>query len=73
MHAIDVNCYSFAAVVNSKELGEMDTQENTTPTHHQKESAKKKERARKRTSSVLDSTNGETCLVKFSTYSKLKF
>ncbi|PAN32087.1 hypothetical protein PAHAL_5G462500 [Panicum hallii] len=39
----------------------MDTQENTTPTHHRKEkkkeSAKKKERARKRTSSVLDSTN----------------
>ena len=67
MCAIDITNNSFAAIVNSKELGEMDMQENTTPAHHgktkKKESAKKKERARKRTSSVLDSTNGETCLV----------
>jgi len=43
----------------------MDLQEKTTPTHQGKEkkkgSAKKKERGKKRTSSVLDSTNGETC------------
>jgi U3 small nucleolar RNA-associated protein 5 len=43
----------------------MDLQEKTTPTHQgkgkKKGSAKKKERGRKRTSSVLDSTNGETC------------
>ncbi|CAO1945337.1 unnamed protein product, partial [Urochloa humidicola] len=48
-------------VANSKELGEMDLQENTVHIHQGKEkkkgSAKKKERARKRSSSVLDSTN----------------
>ena len=46
MHAIDVTCYSFAAIVNSKELGEMDMQENTTPAHHGK--TKKKESAKEK-------------------------
>jgi U3 small nucleolar RNA-associated protein 5 len=53
-----------------KELREMDMQENTIPARgkeKKKGSAKKNERARKRSSSVLDSTNGETCPIKFST------
>ncbi|XP_062206359.1 uncharacterized protein LOC133908378 isoform X2 [Phragmites australis] len=50
-----------SALVNSKESGEPDLQENTNPIHQgrekKKESSKKKERAKKRSSSVLDSTN----------------
>lgn len=50
----------------------MDLQEKTTPTHQGKEkkkgSAKKKERGRKRTSSVLDSTNGTVISEEMSEY-----
>ncbi|XP_062216712.1 proline-rich receptor-like protein kinase PERK10 [Phragmites australis] len=50
-----------SALVSSKESGEPDLQENTNPTHQgrskKKESAKKKERGKKRISSALDSTN----------------
>lgn len=53
----------------------MDMQEKTIPAQQgkekKKESAKKRGRARARSSSVLDSTNGETCPIKFSACLKL--
>jgi hypothetical protein len=55
----------FAALVNNKETGEPDLQDNTNPSgqgiEKKAKGAKKRERAKKRAAPVLDSSNGETC------------
>jgi hypothetical protein len=55
-------------LVNNKEAGESDLQDNTNPTGQGSEkkakSAKKRERTKKRAAPVLDSTNGELVQVK---------
>jgi hypothetical protein len=52
-------------LVNNKETGEPDLQDNTNPSgqgiEKKAKGAKKRERAKKRAAPVLDSSNGETC------------